>query len=335
MAPVAHKEHQPTKVALLVVNYNSGRWLRDCLASVMQQRRAPDQILVVDNASSDASLEIAADWLDTVTLIRLPTNVGFASANNIGARAATSCDAIALLNPDAIADPGWLQALLDAATRYPQAGAYASRMLLASQPERLDGAGDSYHTSGRAWRHGHLMRADEWPAGDGEIFAPCAAAALYQRAAFESVGGFDERYFCYFEDVDLGFRLRLEGYRPMYVHDAIVTHVSSGISGYRSDFAVYHGERNAVWTFLKNMPGPLLPWYLLQHLALNVAALLYYPWRGQGRVVWRAKWDAVRGLRATFRDRNAVQSRRTVGAWAVRRVMKRGIRTVWKRHRLR
>src|SRR5262249_54470677 len=180
------------------------------------------------------------------------------SANNLAARAARECDAFALLNPDAIADPGWLEALLDAAARHPQAGAYASRMLLASEPERLDGAGDSYHTSGRAWRNGHLVRVDQWSAGGDEVFAPCAAAALYQRMAFEAVGGFDERYFCYFEDVDLGFRLRLKGYRPVYVPGAVVTHVSSGISGYRSDFAVYHCERNAVWTFLKNMAVPPL-----------------------------------------------------------------------------
>ena len=123
------------------------------------------------------------------------------------------------------------------------------------------------------------------------------------RAAFEEVGGFDEHYFCYFEDVDLGFRLRLRGYRCVYVPAAIVEHVSSALSGYRSDFAVYHGERNAVWTFIKDMPGPLLLAYLPQHLALNIAALMYYPWRGQGRVVLRAKLDALRGVAGVLRRR--------------------------------
>ena len=153
-------------------------------------------------------------------------------------------------------------------------------------------------------------RVATWPAAEIEVFAPCAAAALYRRAAFEEIGGFDERFFCYFEDVDLGFRLRLRGYRCLYVPDAIVRHVSSALSGYRSDFAVYHGERNAVWTFVKNMPGPLFWLYLPQHLALNVAALFYYPWRGQGRVVWRAKRDAILGLPAALRERRAVQQRR-------------------------
>ncbi len=157
-------------------------------------------------------------------------------------------------------------------------------MLLASSPERLDGAGDSYHVSGRAWRNGHGERRKCWAGEDAEVFAPCAAAALYRRHAFDEVGGFDEQYFCYFEDVDLGFRLRLRGHNCLYIHSAIVEHVSSALSGYRSDFAVYHGERNAVWTFFKNMPSALLWLYLPQHLLLNVAALMYYP--GEARVQW-------------------------------------------------
>ena len=147
----------------------------------------------------------------------------------------------------------------------------------------------------------------------------------YRREAFDEVGGFDEQYFCYFEDVDLAFRLRLQGHRCLYVHSAIVRHVGSALSGYRSNFAVYHGERNAVWTFVKDMPGPLLWLYLPHHLALNVAALVYYPWRGQGRVVWRAKIDAVRGLPSVLRQRTLVQRGRRVDAWTLRRAFRHGL----------
>jgi GT2 family glycosyltransferase len=205
-------------------------------------------------------------------------------------------------------------------------------MVLDGQPDLLDGAGDSYHSSGRAWRNGHRARAREWAAGDQEVFAPCAAAALYRRAAFEAAGGFDEQYFCYFEDVDLGFRLRLKGFSCLYVHDAVVRHVSSATTGYRSDFAVYHGERNAVWTFFKDMPWPLLLLYLPQHLALNAAALLYYPLRGQGRVVWRAKLDALRGLPSVLRRRTTVQKMRAVSPLALRRSFTRGIAAAFRRY---
>ena len=97
--------------------------------------------------------------------------------------------------------------------------------------------------------------------------------------------------------------------------------MGSALSGYRSDFAVYHGERNAVWTFVKNMPGPLLWMYLPQHIVLNVAALLYYPWRGQGRVVLSAKLDALRGLPLVLRRRRLVQRARRVDAWTLRRAL--------------
>jgi GT2 family glycosyltransferase len=313
------------RVAVLIVNWNAGPLLARCLECLFRQTRVPDRILVVDNASTDESLARSATQLARADVIRLQRNEGFARANNIGIRALRAFDAIALLNPDAFAEPGWLEALVDAAGRAPDVAAFGSRMLLDATPEYLDGAGDSYHVSGRAWRNGHRAPVTSWPRQDAEVFAPCAAAALYRRAPLEEVGGFDERYFCYFEDVDLGFRLRLRGYRSLYVDEAVVRHVSSALSGYRSDFAVYHGERNAVWTFVKNMPGPLLWLYLPQHLLLNAAALAYYPLRRQGLVVWRAKIDALRGLAAMLRKRRDVQRTRLVGARTMRSSMSRGL----------
>ena len=312
-------------VAVLIVNWNGGALLNRCLQSLAAQRRAPDRVVVVDNASTDDSLALAGPLLRSAQVIRLSENVGFARGNNIAAEAVRDVDALALLNPDAFPEPGWLEALVAAATRAPEIAAFASQMRLDAAPDLLDGAGDSYHVSGRAWRNAHRLPASAGPSAETDVFAPCAAAALYRRAAFDDVGGFDERFFCYFEDVDLGFRLRLRGHRCRYVPDAIVRHVSSALSGYRSRFAVYHGERNAVWTFVKNMPAPLLWLYLPQHLALNVAALLFYPWRGQGRAAWKAKRDAVRGLPMALAQRRAIQRTRVVEWRALRRAMVRGV----------
>jgi GT2 family glycosyltransferase len=312
-------------VAILIVNWNSGDLLRDCLESVRRQRRPADRVILVDNGSTDDSLVGAEGLLRDVQLIRLSSNLGFARANNIAAEAAGGCDGLALLNPDAIAEPGWLEALVGAAERNPTVAAFASQMRFASDPDYLDGAGDSYHPSGRAWRNGHGMRTSVWPARDEEVFAPCAAAALYRREAFEDVGGFDDQYFCYFEDVDLGFRLRLRGHRSLYVHSAVVRHMSSALSGYRSDFAVFHGERNMVWTFVKDMPFPLIFWYLPQHVLLNLTALAFYPWRGQGRVAIRAKLAAVRGLGSVLKRRRQIQRERTVAAGTLRRALTGGM----------
>ena len=169
-----------------------------------------------------------------------------------------------------------------------------------------------------------LFRVKHGYAFKSEFFDAAGNYVLLTPGNFDEVGGFDEEYFCYFEDVDLGFRLRLRGYRCLYVHDAVVRHVSSGLAGYRSDFAVYHGERNIVWTFFKDMPGPLLWLYLPQHIALNVAALFYYPWRGQGNVVLRAKFDALRGLPSVLRRRRLVQHERRIDGRALRPALRGG-----------
>lgn len=312
-------------VAVIVVNWNGGTLLRRCLEALASQTRSADRVIVVDNASTDDSLERAEPFLDGVQVIRLNENVGFARANNLAAGATLGFDALALLNPDAFADARWLEALVEAAERHPAYGSFASQMRLAASPDVLDGAGDAYHVSGRAWRSGYGSPAATWPAHDAEVFAPCAAAALYRRSAFDDVQGFDERYFCYFEDVDLGFRLQLKGYPCLYVHDAKVDHVSSGLTGRRSDFSTYHGERNMVWTFVKDMPGHLLWWYLPQHLVLNLVSLVFYASRGQAGVVWRAKLDAVRALPAVIRQRGEVQRSRRVGVDVLRRAFTHGV----------
>ena len=146
-----------------------------------------------------------------------------------------------------------------------------------------------------------------------EIFSPCAAAALYRRNALVAVGAFDEDHFCYLEDVDLGFRLRLAGFRAIYVPGAVVHHVGSATSGgQHSDFALYHGHRNLVWTYVKNMPGALFWMCLPLHLFLNLVAVLVFAIRGRGKVLLRAKRDAIKGVPKMWAKRRAVQRSRRV-----------------------
>ncbi len=141
----------------------------------------------------------------------------------------------------------------------PEAAAWGSRQLCDHDPSVLDGTGYCCHLSGTAWRARHGQRQEPRDLRAREIFAPCAAAALYRRSVLQQLGGFDEHYFCYMEDVDLGFRLRLLGHSARYVPQAVVRHVGSATSGgQRSAFALFYGHRNMVWTFVKNMPLPLL-----------------------------------------------------------------------------
>jgi GT2 family glycosyltransferase len=153
------------------------------------------------------------------------------------------------------------------------------------------------------------------------VFSACAAAALYRRDAFEAVGGFDEDFFCYLEDVDLGFRLRLAGHRCTYVPDAVVHHVGSATTVKDSDFAVYHGHRNLVWAYVKNMPGRLFWLFLPQHIAANLYIVVRYAIEGRWRVVMKAKWDAIQGIPRMWKKRRAIQAQRIASIAKIRAAM--------------
>ncbi|MCP4090345.1 MAG: glycosyltransferase family 2 protein, partial [Gammaproteobacteria bacterium] len=235
---------------------------------------------------------------------------GFAAANNF-ALAECNTEFVALLNPDAFPEPDWLERLVVAANLNPETVAFSSRQMEYESQYFLDGVGDAYHLSGLVWRRGHDCLLSDGFLQEREIFSPCAAAALYRREAFIDAGGFDDDFFCYVEDVDLGFRLRLAGYIAMYVPDAVVHHVGSATTGGQdSDFALYHGHRNLVWTFVKDMPG-ILFWLLLPlHLALNIVSIIWFALRGRGRVILRAKRDALLGLPKMWHKRKHIQKNR-------------------------
>lgn len=313
------------KVAVIIVNSNNDDLLGQCLSGLSRQNLPPDKIIVVDNASSDGSTADIEARYRNARVIQLDTNTGFAAGNNIGVDAAKDCDWIALVNPDACAEPDWLERIISAAKENPEYAFFGSRMLAANQSNHLDGTADVYHVSGAHWRRSHGQKANGRDLTCEEIFSPCAAAALYRRDAFLKVGGFDDSYFCYSEDVDLGFRLRLAGYRCLYVPDAVAYHVGSATTGKHSDFTVYHGHRNLVWTYFKNMPWPLFWLYLPQHLSLNLATIIWFCLSGRARVILRAKWHALKGLPRILRERRGIQARRRVNAWALRRVMAKGL----------
>lgn len=296
-------------IAVVIVNYNSGPLLRRCLSAVHEQTRPPERIIVVDNASTDDSLQTAQEDWPGVQVLRLEENAGFAAANNRGVEHCDGCEWVALLNPDAFPEPGWLAALAGAAADLPDAGSLASCLVMDDDPSRLDGTGDAYHVSGLVWRIGHGQAR---PAAQDrrEVFAACAAAAMYRTEAFRGAGGFDEAYFCYNEDVDLGFRFRLAGLRCWYVPDAVVRHVGSAVTGRHSDFSLFHGHRNLVWTYFKNMPGSLLVRFLWQHLLLNLVTVLVLSVRYRSTAPVRAKYSAMKGIRRALRQRRGIQSSR-------------------------
>lgn len=315
----------PVTVLVVVVNFNGGALLRQCLDSLAGQTFKAFRTVVVDNASTDGSVDRLESAYFNLTVLRNQTNLGFAAGNNQAIRQAGGASLIALLNPDAIAHPDWLQRLVEAAHSHPEFALFGSRMFADVQHETLDGVGDAYHVSGLPWRVGHGQTAGGRYLENHEIFAPCAAAALYRREVFDITGGFDEDFFCYVEDVDLGFRARLAGMRALYVARAEVVHLGSGLVGKHSDFQLYHGHRNLVWAFARNMPWPLLWAYLPLHLLMTALTLLHFAIRGRARVLATAKWDAIRGLPGVYSKRAGTQSTRTTSSLELRRTLQRGL----------
>ncbi|MDR5772365.1 MULTISPECIES: glycosyltransferase family 2 protein [unclassified Caballeronia] len=307
------------RVGVAIVNWNSQEMLDRALEALARQTVMPHRVVVVDNASKQFRAAPVAP--DNTLYERLDYNSGFARGNNLAVRKLGDCDWIALVNPDAFVSADWIERMLQAAKNEPDYAFFAGKTLIAANPSLLDGAGDVYHVSGLVWRRGYRS-VDVDAAEKTEVFGPCAATAMYAKDAFDAVNGFDEDFFCYVEDVDLAFRLRLAGYRCLFVPEATALHVGSGATGgEHSQFAVYHGHRNLTWAYVKNMPGPWFWVFLPLHVMMTIAACALFSLHGQTRTILRAKRDALRGLPVMWRKRAIIQRARVVRPAEVLRVM--------------
>ncbi len=318
--------HKFPLVSIIIVAWNNKPYLANCLERLSAQTYDNFEVLIVDNNSADSLQgDLIADHPGlNLSISSAGTNLGFAIANNLGAQNAHG-EWIVLLNADAYPESDWLENLLKAAEKNPRYNFFSSRQIQYNDPTLLDGAGDLFHVSGLAWRRFFNHAAKEYGFQQEEIFGACAAAAMYRRVDFLKVGGFDEDYFSYFEDVDLSFRLRLSGGRCLYVPSAVVYHVGSASTGKLSDFVVYHGHRNLVWTYLKDMPGWLFWFYLPLHLGMNAFFIISFIFKGKGGAILKAKWDAILGIRTFLKKRREVQAKRIVSIREVSRFMIKGI----------
>jgi GT2 family glycosyltransferase len=324
---------------VIIVSYESGPTLARCLDALRAQTMTDFEILLVDNASTDGAPQAAAAADPAIRFLQPGANLGFAAGNNLAAAQARG-RWLVLLNPDAYPRPDWLAAMVAGTERHPEVRCFTSLQMVADQPGLMDGAGDVMTSAGIPFRGGYRRRL---PANllEGEVFSACGAATLIDRALFLGVGGFDERFFCYCEDVDLGYRLRLAGEPTLLLPAAVVEHVGSASTGVRSEFSIFHGSRNRIWTFVKNTP-PALLWLTTPLHVMVTAGLLLLHWRrGDAAPV-------VRGIRAALRrealapflaSRRDLQAARKAGSWDILRAMAIdpvaffGRRIVIRRHR--
>lgn len=241
------------KVTVIVPNYNGKHFLAPCLDALKRQSMADFDITVVDNGSIDGSVEFLKNQYPYVKVIELSENKGFCVAVNEGVKAAKT-EYVLLLNNDTIPEERFVEALTNAMDKNKKAFSCGSCMLTVDNPDILDGAGDLYCAFGWASARGKGRPADKFQK-QAKVFSACAGAAIYRRDIFVKLGMLDEAHFAYLEDMDLGYRARINGYENLYIPQARVLHVGSGTSGSRyNDFKVRYSARNNVYLIYKNMP---------------------------------------------------------------------------------
>lgn len=303
-------------VSVVIVTWNGRQYLEACLNAVAAQVGMRTETILVDNASADGTVEYVRERFPSVRVVSLAENRGFAGGNNAGVREARG-QFVALLNNDTVPEPTWLQALLAGIDETAGFALVTSRIVYMHDPGIIDSAGDSFLSSGGAFKRHHGASV-EVARESAEVFGVCGAACLMPKRVFDELGGFDEDFFASHEDVDLSYRARLLGYRCRYVADAVVRHHGSATIGRVSDFAVFHGQRNLEWLYLKNTPTSLLLTTLPSHVVYVAAAAVHFTRVGALGSFVRAKVAALAGLPKALRKRRQVQRTRRVEAAQLR-----------------
>jgi len=300
------------EVSIVIVSWNGRRFLDDCLASVASQTGVEWEAILVDNGSTDGTVDYVRDRYPWVRLVALQENRGFAGGSNVGAREARG-RYLAFLNNDTIAESGWLAALRAGIDDARTIALTTSRIVYMHNPAILDSAGDGMLRWGGAFKRHHGAPVDV-ALESREVFGVCGAACLMSKRVFDELGGFDEDFFASHEDVDLSYRARLRGYRCRYVADAVVRHHGSATLGKQSAFAVYHGQRNLEWVYVKNTPAGILARTVAGHVLYDTVAAIHFARLGLLTAFLRGKFAALAGVSRMLRKRTAIQQTRTVGS---------------------
>jgi GT2 family glycosyltransferase len=325
-------------ISVIILNYNGKDYIEECLDSVLDQTYEPLEIIVVDNASNDSSLEILKEkYSSKIKLIESNTNLGFAGGNNL-ALDYTKGEFIALLNNDAVADRRWIEEFMSAVNRCDGTfGMWASKILFYDDREIIDTAGHLIYPDGLNRGRGKGEKDKGQYDKEEEVFFPSGCAAIYRKEMLDIIGFFDPDFFAYGDDTDLGMKARIAGWKCIYVPKSVVYHHSSAASGKYSPLKAYLVERNRLWVLIKYFPLRyilLSPFYTVLRWILQLYGALtgkgaagrftgqYSLWKLIS-VLLRACFDAIRGSLKMIRKRLALNkikktSRRDFSLWIKR-----------------
>lgn len=327
-------------VSVIVLNWNGKRFLEDCLISLEKQSYSNFEVIFVDNGSTDSSVDFIKEKFSWVKLIENKENLGFAAGNNKGIKI-SSGKYIVTLNNDTKTDRKWLESLINVAESSNNIGMCASKVLLLERPNVIDSVGINIYPDGMSKQRGYLEIDTGQYDKIEEVLLPSACAALYRKEMLAQIGLFDESFFAYCEDTDLGLRGRLKGWKAILVPSAIVYHLYSGTGGRYTGFKAFLVERNHIWVILKNFPLNLIikaPFYTMYRYLLHVYGLLSK--KGSGArfvdrvsklqlltILLKANFDALRVLPVIFRKRRLIQKSRKISG--------RGISALFRKYGMR
>lgn len=302
-------------VSIIILNWNGEHLLKTCLDSVFSLAYPNYEVIFVDNASSDNSVEFVSRNYPMIKIIRNKENFGYAEGNNIGIRESRG-EYVVLLNNDTRVETNWVDELVKVAESDKRIGACASKQLLFDRPH-------VFHTVGiKPRKNGSPTNIGDGEVDKGqydkvmEVFAAPGASAFYRRKMLNEIGLFDSDYFVYHEEFDLGWRARLRGWKCFFVPSARVYHMRGTTTGRLSKMGQYYSERNRILTVLKNMSfGSLLKYFPYLFIAeckslfLTIVGMVL---RGHFPIAITIKIDILKALPAVIKKRHRIQNQRLV-----------------------
>lgn len=293
-------------ISIIIPNYNGKKYLKDCLDAINQIEKLNIEVIVIDNASQDDDFQ----WINQYKNLyfkQLDKNYGFSRAVNEGIRLAKG-EYVLLLNNDTVIEKDFVQELIKTIEKDSKIFSVSSKMIAYHNRELIDDAGDEYSLLGWTKKRGDGQSVQGFTT-ERRVFSACAGAALYRKSIFDEIGYFDERFFAYMEDVDIGYRANIYGYKNIYCPDAKVYHIGSATSGSRyNNFKVRLAARNNVYVAYKNMPCVQLifnmPFLVLGYLI----KYLFFTKKGLGNIYRKGLFEGMRSLntleKVPFRWRN-------------------------------
>jgi len=313
-------------LSVIIPNWNGKHFLTECIDSLKEQTFRDFETILVDNGSTDGSAEFAEKrYGEFIRVLRNKENLGFAGGNNIGIQAARG-EYIVLLNNDTWADPHWLEELVKATQIDSLIGMWGSKIRSYFQRNKIEGIGELIYWDGLCRAQGQFEQDDGQYEVMQEILFPPGCGAMYRKSVLDEIGLFDEDFFAYGDDTEIGIRARLAGWKCLYVPRAIIYHKNSGTGGQHSPFKAYYVERNRFWITLKYFPLPLLlftPFFTIWRFAFQAYGALSHrgaagkftqmhsPWHLIG-ILFKAYGSGFRGLPKMWEKRRRLSRLRKV-----------------------